>query len=281
MTTYDKRLFAHRPDLADARLRGRVEATHFNEGKPAQFMRPVTGIHREPKTDAMQISQALLGETCLVFDNKDGWAWVQLDGDSYVGYVPSQRLNLKISAATHRVCVPCSHVYKNADLKSQPAVNVVLNSRLTVTAKQGDFLALASGGFIFESHVSDIGKPQKDFVAEAEKFLHTPYLWGGKSTYGIDCSGLVQVALDACGIDAPRDSDMQEEGMGTNLPLDKLDNLQRGDLIFWKGHVGIMRDPTTLLHANGHHMSTVVEPLKKAITRIAAKGSAITSIKRL
>jgi cell wall-associated NlpC family hydrolase len=151
-----------------------------------------------------------------------------------------------------------------------------MNTELCVTGTDGDFLVLASGRHIYASH-ANTGK-QSDFVSVAEQFLHTPYLWGGKTVMGIDCSGLVQTAMHASGVEAPRDSDMQEQGLGTDISGQ---TLQRGDLIFWKGHVGILQDGMTLLHANGHHMMVVSEPLQVAIDRIAAKGSAVTAVKRV
>ncbi len=276
MSELDKRLFAFRPDLADARLKGRCEAARFVEGIPAQCAMPVAGVFRNPADDAMQLTQMLLGETLLVFEQNNGWSWVQLDGDSYVGYVRDAALRDAKAVRTHKVSVPLAHLYPKSDIKSQPAAAVPMNAELCVTGTDGDFLVLASGRHIYASH-ANTGK-QSDFVSVAEQFLHTPYLWGGKTVMGIDCSGLVQTALQACGMDAPRDSDMQEHGLGTDITGQ---TLQRGDLVFWKGHVGIMQDATTLLHANGHHMLVVSEPMQVAVERISAKGSAVTAVKRV
>jgi cell wall-associated NlpC family hydrolase len=276
MSDLDKRLFAFRTDLADARLKGRCKAARFVEGIPAQCAVPVAGVFRKPADDAMQLTQMLLGEPLLVFEQSNGWSWVQLDGDSYVGYVRDAALRDAKAVRTHRVSVPLAHLYPKSDIKSQPAVAVPMNAELCVTGIDGDFLALASSRHIYASHAST-GK-QSDFVSVAEQFLHTPYLWGGKTVMGIDCSGLVQTAMHACGVEAPRDSDMQERGLGTDISGQ---TLQRGDLIFWKGHVGILQDGITLLHANGHHMMVVSEPLQVAIDRIAAKGSAVTAVKRV
>ena len=276
MSDFDKRLFAVRADLADVRLKRRVEAARFVEGVPAQCAVPVAGVFRSPSDDAMQLSQMLLGEALLVFEQSNGWSWVQLDGDSYVGYVRDTVLRDAKSARTHRVTVPLTHLYPKPDFKSQPAIAVPMNAELCVTNESGDFHVLASGRHIHARHAST--GTQSDFVSVAEQFLHTPYLWGGKTVMGIDCSGLVQAALQACGIDAPRDSDMQEHGLGVDISGE---TLRRGDLVFWKGHVGIMQDSASLLHANGHHMLVVSEPLQVAMERIAAKGSSVTAVKRM
>jgi cell wall-associated NlpC family hydrolase len=276
MIALDTRLFAARPDLADIRLQGRYDAKHFVEGMPAQCAVPVAGVFRSRSDDAMQLTQMLLGETLRVFERVGDWAWVQLDDDGYVGYVRSAALDNAITRPTHRVTVPLAHLYPEPNIKTQPAIAVTLNAALTITGTSGDFHTLASGQYIYAVHASTA--VASDFVALAEQFLHTPYLWGGKTVLGIDCSGLVQTALQACGIGAPRDSDMQEQGLGNDVSGEKR---KRGDLVFWKGHVGIMQDAKTLLHANGHHMMVVSEPLQVAVERIASKGSAVTAIKRV
>lgn len=281
MIKLDKRLHVFRDDLADVSLHGKVEATRFVAGHSAQVIAPTTPVHRAPQVDAMQLSQALYGETCKVFESALGWAWVQLDGDDYVGYVPAANLNTSHVITTHRVKVPTTHVYPKPDLKTQPAVAIPLNALVAVTGRQGDYLSLQQGGFVFVDHFAPSTEYESDFVTVAEKFLYVPYLWGGKTMLGIDCSGLVQVSLQACGIKAPRDSDMQENDLGTALASQNMNKLKRGDLVFWKGHVGIMQDNQNLLHANAHHMMTVIEPLEVVVARIAVKGQMVTSIKRL
>jgi cell wall-associated NlpC family hydrolase len=276
VSVLDKRLHAYRDDLADMRLKGQVKAAHFVDGAPAQCVIPATRICKSPLDDAMQLTQVLMGETMKVFERKNGWAWVQLDGDDYVGYLREQAIRDNVVKTTHRIAVPMTHLYPDASIKTQPAPMVPMHARICVTEEVGEFLKLMSNRYVYAVHAT--ASTEKDFVSVAERFLNAPYLWGGKTAMGIDCSGLVQIALAACGVDGPRDSDMQEQGLGDVVA--KTD-LKRGDLVFWKGHVGIMRDDKTLLHANGHHMQVVSEPLEHAVARIAATGSHITSVKRL
>jgi cell wall-associated NlpC family hydrolase len=277
--TLDKRLHAFRPDLADARLQGKVEAERFVEGKASQVIAPITGVHREADQSSMQLAQALFGETLRIFEEKDGFAFVQLDQDGYVGYIVSTALSATVAKETHRVSVPLTLHYPKPDLKSSQAFAMPMNARVSVTSVDGDYVSLATGGYMFGAHLSAT-RVERDFVTVAERFLHVPYLWGGESFAGIDCSGLVQTAFEACGIHSLRDSDMQENTIGSLVANHS--KLQRGDLVFWKGHVGIMKDTKNLLHANGYHMMVAIEPLQNTITRILAKGGGpVTSIKRL
>jgi cell wall-associated NlpC family hydrolase len=276
MTVLDKRLHAFRHDLADARLKGQCDAPLFVEGVAAQCVVPIAAVFRAPADDAMQTTQMLLGEPVLVFEQLNGWAWVQLQGDGYVGYVRDNALRPAGATCTHHVKMLSSHLYPKADIKTQPAMAVPMMARLSVVASDGDFHCLSSGQYIYRSHAS--AGFAADFVAVAEQFLHAPYLWGGKTAWGIDCSGLVQIALSGCGIEAPRDSDMQERVLGNDVGRE---TMRRGDIMFWKGHVGILQDADTLLHANGHHMRVVSEPLKTAVARIEAKGYPVTGVKRL
>lgn len=281
MIRLDPRLNAYRPDLADVALEGLIEAGRFVAPQLMQVVYPVISVHKSPRADAMQLTQALMGEMVKLFHAEDGWAFVQLTRDGYVGYVNDNALSPSLVEPTHRVAVPSTFLYPDASLKTQPAVLVTLNAALSVVEESGGYSRLSTGRFVFTAHLKPIGTVEQDFVGVAEMFRHVPYYWGGKSALGLDCSGLVQVALEACGVAALRDSDMQEETLGSKLMLNDLDCLQRGDLIFWKGHVGIMVDERTLLHANGHHMMVVAEPLKDAVERIAARYGEITSIRRL
>jgi cell wall-associated NlpC family hydrolase len=246
-----------------------------------QVSLPVASVHGAPREDARQVTQALMGERAAILEIRDGWAWVRLERDGYVGFIRSENLSEQTAAATHRVTVPHTFIYPGADIKSQPATILTLNAQLSVESADEKFAKLASGGYIFARHLSPVAEHAADFVATATMFLHAPYLWGGKSSLGLDCSGLVQLALEASGRDCPRDSDMQESALGASVMANDLDGLKRGDLVFWDGHVGIMADSANLLHANGHFMQVTIEPLRGAVERIATAYGAITSIKRL
>jgi cell wall-associated NlpC family hydrolase len=276
MTVLDKRLHAYRDDLADIAHKNEVKADSYVAGEEAQCFAPIAKVYKAPSVDAMQTTQVLMGDKVRVFERKSGWAWVQLHNDSYVGYVRESSLLEGNRETTHRITTPLAHLFPRSDLKSTPAILVPMNAGLSVVGRSGDYLEHASGQFVYAAHCAPIDNP--DFVSVAERFLHTPYLWGGKTALGIDCSGLVQVAMQACGLSCPRDSDMQEKDLGVAVPHEQP---RRGDLVFWKGHVGLMQDEHRLLHANGHHLMVVSELLKDAVARISAKGSEITSIKRV
>jgi len=277
----DPRLHAFRDDLAALSLAGRVEAGRFVEGRPRQVVAPSAVMAEAPRADARTASEALMGERVTVYDERDGWAWGQLETDGYVGYLPAAALGEPGPDATHRVAIPRTCLYPRADLKSAPVRLVSLNARLAVAGREGDYLALADGaGFVFARHVAPIGVTAPDYVLVAEAFLATPYLWGGRQSLGLDCSGLVQLSLDAAGIACPRDSDLQQT-LGQAVDTADLTVLERGDLVFWKGHVGIMVDAARMLHASGHHMMVVIEPLATAAMRYAEAGLEVTAVRRL
>ncbi|CDO59900.1 NLP/P60 family lipoprotein [Candidatus Phaeomarinobacter ectocarpi] len=275
----DPRLNAFRDDLAADALKGQVEASRFVSGRPAHVTVPVTALRRRPEADGPRDTELLRGESVSVFDEADGFAWVQSQRDAYVGYVSLDALGTGTPAPTHRVSALRSFIYGEADLKSPMNNWVSLNSPLVVSGTQGRFSALAGGGYVFSDHLLAMDVFAPDYVSIAEQFLETPYLWGGRSSLGLDCSGLVQCALEATGIPCPRDTDMQEAALGSAMP--DSEPLQRGDLLFWKGHVGIMADGATLLHANATHMKTVEEAVEPAIARIAQTDGPVTSVKRL
>jgi cell wall-associated NlpC family hydrolase len=281
MTLLDKRLTPARPDLAAESLKGRVEAPRYVSGQDYIVFDGAADLRRHPVPDAPLETEALHGEIFTVYDqDEEGWSWGQLKRDSYVGYLPSSALTSDVALPTHRVNVLRTFLYGGPSIKLPPMAVLSLGSRVTLTGEKDQFAITHRGHYLFKAHLVPVDTMADDFVSVAERFIGAPYYWGGKTSIGLDCSGLVQTALDAIGIAAPRDTDMQEKSVGISLPLDA--KLQRGDLIFWKGHVGLMRDATTLLHASGSHMLVVSEPLSEAITRIAASGAGpVTSIRRM
>ena len=278
----DRRITPARSDLAAAFLRGQVEAARYVEGHEGRIVTASAPLRRAPAADAPLETEALHGETVVVYEEAGDWAWAQLARDDYVGYLPSASLGPP-APPTHRVAVLRAHAYPAASVKSPPRFALSLGALLRIEGREGDFAVTSEGLRFYARHLAPIDQFETDFVAVAERFLETPYLWGGRTSEGIDCSGLVQSALGATGVTAPRDSDMMEAALGEPTPIDEaLEHLRRGDLVFWKGHVGIMRDAETLLHANGWHMQVVSEPLAEARRRIAAGAyGAITSIRRL
>ncbi|AWB22282.1 NlpC/P60 family protein [Methylobacterium currus] len=267
----DPRLTPARPDLADERLRGRVEAARYVPGRPCRIARPVAPLRRAPDPAAALDSEALLGEAATVYDVRDGWAFAQLAADGYVGYLPAEALGPVDPAPTHRVSALRTFLYPAADLKRPVLGALSLGARVAVAAREGAYARLADGRFVWAGHLAPVEAIEPDVAATALRFLGTPYLWGGRSSLGLDCSGLVQTALAAAGIPAPRDSDQQEAALGGAVALSPdLAGLRRGDLVFWRGHVGMMLDETRLIHANGHHMAVAVEPLAEAEARIRA-----------
>lgn len=275
----DPRTNPFRPDLAAKHLQGKVEARHFVEGVRHQVIEPIADLRREPAHEAALDTQALFGEIVTVYESSDeGWCWGQLKNDGYVGYLSANALGPVGAAPTHRVSVPRTFGFPGADIKLSPMIALPMGAVLPIVKEAGRF-ALNSYGWHFPAaHLMPLAAKQADFVAIAESLLGAPYLWGGKSSLGIDCSGLVQIALQAAGVPCPRDTYMQETALGK---ASSLSELKRGDLIFWKGHVAIARDATTLIHGNGHHMMVAIEPLAEALARIKAAGSDVTAVKRL
>ena len=268
---FDRRITPARPDLAAAHLKGVVEAERYVEGARHRIRFPSTPVKRVPRPDAPLETEALLGEAVTVYDiDEEGWAWGQLERDGYVGWFSADALGPDEPAPTHRVIAPRSHFYPIAGFKAEPLGAVAMGAMVLVTRIDGRYAATPQG-FIRTSHLMPMDEAEPDFVAVAERLIGTPYIWGGKSGAGLDCSGLVQLSMQLAGQDAPRDSDMQAAGLGDALPTG-VNGLRRGDLVFWKGHVGIMQDEAQLLHANVHHMAVASEPLKQALLRIEAGG---------
>jgi cell wall-associated NlpC family hydrolase len=278
----DPRLTPARPDLAAKYLEGKIEAKRFVDGEEFEISDAIAPLRCAPSPEAELATQALKGERVTIYDrNGEGFAWGQLNSDGYVGWLPDRALAKPAAKPTHKITSLRTFAFPGPSIKLPPADTLVMGARITVMHEQGAFAVTRENWYLPRQHVGFIDHHAADFVAVAEQFAGTPYLWGGKSSLGIDCSGLVQVSLNAAGTGCPRDSDMQQAGLGRTLAPSEAGNLQRGDLIFWRGHVAIVRDAYTIVHANAHHMATTIETTREAIARIKAVGSEITAIKRM
>ncbi len=278
----DPRMTPARGDLAAKYLEGKVKAKRFVEGEEFEISEAIAPLRCAPSPDAELATQALKGERAMIYDrNGEGWAWGQLNSDGYVGWLPDRALVKPAGKPTHKITGLRTFAFPGPSIKLPPADTLVMGTLVTVLREEGSFAVTREGWHLPRQHVGLIDSHVPDFVAVAEQYVGTPYLWGGKSSLGIDCSGLVQVSLNAAGTGCPRDSDMQQDGLGRALDQRAATKLKRGDLIFWKGHVAIVRDADTIVHANAYHMATVIEGTREALARIKAAGSEIASIKRL
>lgn len=277
----DPRLHPYRPDLAAAHLEGTVEAKRFVEGRVVQVVDEAAPVFDLPRFDAEMTSEALHGEIVTIYEEREGWMWGQLAEDGYVGYMPAKAMSADCVEISHKVAVPRTFVFPKPDIKSVPLRALGLSSGVHVAAEQGQFYRTGRGEFLYRDHLRSADEVSEDFVAVAESLLGAPYLWGGKRITGLDCSGLVQVALQCAGVACPRDSDMQRADLGEPLAHAKISGLKRGDILFWARHIGMMADEVTLLHANAHHMLTITEPVAQAVERIAASGNELLQINRL
>jgi cell wall-associated NlpC family hydrolase len=278
----DPRLTPARGDIAAKYLEGKVAAERFVEGETFEVAEAIAPLRETPSADAALLTQALKGERVTVYDrNGEGFAWGQLDSDRYVGWLPDSALARPAAAPTHRVIAIRTFAFPGPSIKLPPAETLPMGAMVTVLREDDVFAVTREGWYLPKPHLAGLDHREPDFVTVAERFVGTPYLWGGKSSFGIDCSGLVQISLNAAGTDCPRDTDMQQNSLGRPLDAAESKNLQRGDLIFWKGHVAIARDALTIVHANAYHMATVIEPTSDAIARIKATGLEVIAIKGL
>lgn len=286
MPSLDRRLNAYREDLADVRLQGQVTAGRFVEGVPYHVAAEIAPVRPRPALDADLDTQALYGEAVTVFDIADDWAWCQLHDDDYVGYIPVDYLSAEaIATATHKVASPHIFVYARPDAGSPPLRSFLLGTAFSVTGETSQFHEVQIGekaGYVSKRHVEAIDHVEPDYVSTAMKLLHAPYLWGGKSLRGVDCSGLVQLALHRAGIDCPRDTDMQERALPGDIDTDDgiLWRLEQGDIVYWPGHVGIMLDNANMLHASGTLAVTGIEPVADVAARSRKDGPVVSTVKR-
>lgn len=273
MTAHDPRLHAFRSDLADTRLKDEIAAERYVAGRPGRIEAAVVDVRSAPALEAGVSTQFLRGDDVSIFEDAKGWCWVQAERDGYVGYVSEAAISARDMAPTHQVVAPRSFLYPGPDLRFPRTGQVSIGSTLAVVGsaetRGTSYALLPSGEAVIAGHLRPVGEFEADYVAVAERLLHTPYLWGGVSGFGIDCSGLAQLSMRMAGRDVLRDSDMQAASIGEPIePAADFSNLRRGDLVFWKGHVAIMTDGENMIHASGHTMMVSREGLKQAIERI-------------
>ncbi len=270
----DRRITPARADLAAAHLKGQVDAPRFAQGEKFSIRTGRASLRVRPSDDGAQDSELLFGESFTVYDRAHGWAWGQAAGDLYVGYVKEDALAAPF-AGEARISALMAPVFAAADLKTPVRDLLPLNAQVPVLGRDGDYVNIGSG-FVHQRHLA--AEAETDFVVMAQRFLGVAYVWGGKTAAGLDCSGLIQTALQAVGKTVPRDTDMMEKALGQPIGIA---DVRRGDLVFWKGHMGVMLDAENFLHANAFHMLVAAEPLRDAVARIETLAGPVTSVKRL
>ena len=270
--TPDARTLLARPDLADERLEGLVRAERFAAVQLRRCVQPTAGMFKTRDEAGERQNELLFGERLDVLEAEGGWAWGQARRDGYVGFVRTEALAPAGEAPTHRVRALRTCGFAKPDLKARLIALVSMNSLVRAGETRDGYVDAGEAGWIHASHLAPIGVFESDFVAVAERYLGAPYLWGGRSSLGLDCSGLVQSALQAIGRACPRDADQQ---LAAFADAGGREDLKRGDLVVWKGHIGLMLDGQRLLHANAHHMAVAIEPADEAILRIREKTASV------
>ncbi|MGH6618922.1 MAG: C40 family peptidase [Alphaproteobacteria bacterium] len=283
MPDLDRRLNAYRDDLADRRLEGKVAAARFVEGTVRRVAQGVAPLRKEPAPGTQLVTELLLGERVRVFEEKDGVAWVQSETDGYVGYTDSAALDADLRAPTHAVSAIHTCLYLEPAIRAPSSGYLPMCADVAVTGTKGRYAELATGGWVPLLHLAERGAFESDPVAVAERLTGAPYVWGGKSSLGLDCSALVQLALARCGVAALRDSDMQEATVGEPVAFGgDISALRRGDLVFWKGHVGIFISPERFLHANARDMAVASAPFAEVVRYIEeAEKQKVSAVRRL
>lgn len=266
--SFDARITLARPDLAVRSLEAIVTADRYDDGRRYVCAAPAAAIRRSPDPGAEQLDQLLMGEGFDVLDEQGGFAWGQARRDGYVGFVEIGAVKPADGAPTHKVSAIRTYAFAEPSIKTRASGPYSLGALVRIEAQDGRFCRAAGIGWIVQEHLAPIGAFETDPADVAERYLGAPYLWGGRESLGLDCSGLTQQALGACGLAIPRDTDQQQ---GAGQPISEAE-LRRGDLVFWKGHVAMMLDGERIIHANAHHMATAIEPLSVTRARYLAVG---------
>lgn len=274
MSALDPRTTLARPDLADLALEGLVRAERFAAPVAMQASTPILSVRARPEGDAEQVDQLVFGEVFDVLEERGGWAWGRARRDGFVGWTLAEGLSQPVLAPTHRVAAIRTYAYPDPDAKASPVGLLSLNALVTEEAREGAFVRCARIGWIAAPHLADLAAFERDPVAVAERFVGAPYQWGGRESLGLDGPALVQQALYACGRACPRSADEQTE-LGRPVPLD---DLRRGDLVFWPGHVALVAAPGELIHADRAAMAVAREPLASVAARF---GSPPTDARRV
>ena len=274
---FDSRIIPIRNDLASIEYKGLIKSKKFSNGTN-YFLRSSSSPLYSKKNSNELASQLLYGEIFRVFDVSGKFAWGQSLRDNYVGYTPIESLSSKKIKATHKIQSLRALIYKKPQIKQSPIMYLSLNSLVNVKSKEGKFSFLENLGWIFSGCISPINNFNFNVTELAIQYLNTPYLWGGRDSIGIDCSGLIQNIYQMVGINMPRDTDLQELFFADEIFSET--KIKAGDLIFWKGHVAMALDNKNIIHANAYHMKTSIETLKHAKVRIAKQYGRIIKISR-
>ncbi|MBM3518753.1 MAG: NlpC/P60 family protein [Alphaproteobacteria bacterium] len=280
----DPRIHAYRQDVAAEALRGRVQAARFVPGSRRQVLSGIAPLRAAPRADAEQVSELLHGEILVVYDQTEiegtAWCWGQAERDGYVGYLPTAATSHDVWQPTHRVTTPRAHLRPEPNVKAPPLDTLCMNAPLAVIGTHDGYAELARGGWVAASCVGTPEAVAEDYVGTACRLLETPYLWGGRTALGVDCSGLVQTALASAGLAVPRDTDQQAAAIGIALAASDLASVRRGDIIYWRGHCALVVDQDTLIHANAHDMRVALAGLAATVERYRRDLALLVSVIR-